>query len=137
MNVICGTGAHTIGRAHCSAFSTRLYPTVDPTLDPVYAAQLRALCPPNPNPNTRVPLDFRTPDVFDVNYFANLGVGRALMPSDQELLSDLFGTQTTALNTQNPTFFNQKFSNAMMRLSQIGIKIGLLGEIRSNCRVRG
>ncbi|CAM6106603.1 unnamed protein product [Calypogeia fissa] len=136
-DMITLSGAHTIGRAHCSAFTSRLYPTVDPTLDPAYAAQLQSLCPQNGSPNTLVPLDYRTPDVFDINYYVNLGIGRALMPTDQELLSDLYGTQTTALNVQNPTIWGQKFSNAMFRLSQLNMKLNPLGEVRSNCHVRG
>ncbi|CAM6099700.1 unnamed protein product [Calypogeia fissa] len=131
------SGAHTIGRAHCSAFSTRLYPKVDPTLDASYAAQLKSLCPQKANPNTLVPLDFKTPDIFDINYYSNLAAGKGLMPSDQLVLSDVFGTQTSALNVQNPAIWGQKFANAMQRLSQVNVKLGLQGEIRSNCHVRG
>lgn len=130
-------GAHTIGRAHCSAFSSRLYPTVDPTLDPAYAAQLQAACPPNANPNIRVPLDLSTPDAFDNNYYTNLPIGRSLMPSDAALLNDGFSTRVSEQNSQNSQFWTVKFANAMFRMSQLNMKLGLQGEIRQNCRFRG
>ncbi|KAG6540801.1 hypothetical protein Mapa_017825 [Marchantia paleacea] len=131
------SGAHTIGRAHCSAFSSRLYPTVDPTLDPAYAAQLQALCPPNANPSIRVPLDLSTPDAFDNNYYTNLPIGRSLMPSDAALLNDGFSTRVSEQNSQNSQFWTVKFANAMFRMSQLNMKLGLQGEIRQNCRIRG
>ncbi|KAG2588204.1 hypothetical protein PVAP13_5NG210181 [Panicum virgatum] len=41
-DLVALSGAHSIGVAHCSAFASRLRPTVDPSLDP---AQLNATCP--------------------------------------------------------------------------------------------
>ncbi|XVF07942.1 hypothetical protein REPUB_Repub06bG0182600 [Reevesia pubescens] len=44
-------GAHSVGRVHCVNLVHRLYPTVDPTLDPDYAEYLKGRCPtPDPDP---------------------------------------------------------------------------------------
>ncbi|KAL2635979.1 hypothetical protein R1flu_007458 [Riccia fluitans] len=130
------SGAHTIGRAHCSAFMGRLYPTVDPSLDPAYAAQLKARCLPGGNPGIVVPLDPGTPDIFDNSYYLNLGAGRGLMPSDAALLNSGFSTSISQQNGQNGQFWTVKFANAMQRMGMMNLKLGLLGEIRTNCRVR-
>jgi len=39
------SGAHTIGRAHCSSVVERLYPVQDPLMSDAMAAELRAACP--------------------------------------------------------------------------------------------
>lgn len=131
-------GAHTIGRAHCASFSNRLYGFngTDASLDPAYAKQLKQLCPPNANPNILVPLDITSPLKFDNSYFTNLVANRGLMTSDQVLHNDLLTQFTATLNSQNDQFWSLKFTNAMIRMSSIELKLGTVGEIRSNCRLR-
>ncbi|KAI5073415.1 hypothetical protein GOP47_0011428 [Adiantum capillus-veneris] len=126
------SGAHTIGRAHCSAFSNRLALN-DPTLDSAYAAELRAACP-SANSQGTVPLDPTTPFTFDNNYFTNLAANRGLLTSDQDLFNNLGSQFLSNLDSTNANLWQLKFTSAMVRLSTLNLKIGALGEIRKNCR---
>ncbi|PUZ43123.1 hypothetical protein GQ55_9G636900 [Panicum hallii var. hallii] len=73
------SGAHTIGRAHCTAFSDRLYNfsatgAADPALDPPFLAQLQHACPATGpgggvDPGLVVPMEPRTPYALDTLYY--------------------------------------------------------------------
>ncbi|MCO5555223.1 hypothetical protein L7F22_008767 [Adiantum nelumboides] len=126
------SGAHTIGRAHCSAFSNRLALN-DPTLDSAYAAELMAACP-NANSQGTVPLDPTTPFTFDNNYFTNLAANRGLLTSDQDLFNNLGSQFLSNLDSTNANLWQVKFTAAMVHMSTLNVKIGALGEIRKNCR---
>ncbi|KAL2921631.1 Peroxidase 5 [Bienertia sinuspersici] len=88
------SGSHTIGRSHCTSFSSRLYnfngtTGPDPTLDPTYAAQLQQQCPEgSTDASLVVPMDPRTPFVTDVNYYRDILANRGLFTSDQTLLTN-------------------------------------------------
>ncbi|KAI0520479.1 hypothetical protein KFK09_007955 [Dendrobium nobile] len=98
------SGAHTIGRSHCSSFSKRLYNfnttmSQDPSLDPAYAAQLKQQCPNSSvSANLTVPMDPRTPNLLDTSYYSGILANRGLFTSDQTLLSN---SSTAALVQQN------------------------------------
>ncbi|KAM4068596.1 hypothetical protein ACJW30_12G027200 [Castanea mollissima] len=70
------SGAHTIGRSHCTSFSNRLYnfngtKAQDPSLDFIYASWLKRQCPQgNTNPNLVVPMDPSSPGSTDVGYYS-------------------------------------------------------------------
>jgi peroxidase len=83
------SGAHTVGRSHCS----RLYNAsdVDPAISPAYAFLLRNICPANSNetfPNTTTAMDLMTPAVLDNQYYVGLANNLGPFRSDQALLTD-------------------------------------------------
>ncbi|KAJ7223875.1 hypothetical protein O6H91_08G073800 [Diphasiastrum complanatum] len=135
------SGAHTIGQAHCAAFTDRLYNfnsngSQDPSLDPEYAKRLKLLCPQNnTNPNTVVPLDPLTADIFDNSYFTNVVTGQALFSSDEALFTDTATIATVQSNSLNGFPWSLDFAQAMIKMSEIGVLTGQQGEIRKNCRV--
>ncbi|GMH09073.1 hypothetical protein Nepgr_010913 [Nepenthes gracilis] len=135
------SGAHTIGRSHCTSFNYRLYNFStengqDPTLDAAYATQLKQQCPQgSTNASLVVPMDPISPFVLDSGYYMNILFNRGLFSSDQALSKD----STTAIqvnqNARNPCLWRSKFASAMVKLGQVGVLTGNAGEIRANCRV--
>lgn len=135
------SGAHTIGRSHCSSFSNRIYSfnttTVqDPSLDPVYGSMLRFRCPQGAtDPNLVQPLDPPTPTIMDTAYYQGILANKGLLTSDQALITDgATGTQVIQY-AQNPILWMNNFANAMVKMGQIGVSTANAGEIRINCRV--
>ncbi|CAL0319583.1 unnamed protein product [Lupinus luteus] len=135
------SGAHTIGRSHCSAFSNRLYnfsatSRQDPSLDPSYASFLKRQCPQgNTNQNLVVPMDPSSPGTIDAGYYNDILANRALFTSDQTLLTN---TETASLvneNARDPYQWASKLADAMVKMGQIGALTGNAGEVRTNCRV--
>ncbi|XP_019152259.1 PREDICTED: peroxidase 5-like [Ipomoea nil] len=135
------SGAHTIGRAHCSSFSNRLYnfnltTEQDPTLDPLYAALLKLKCPKGDNnPNRVAAMDPWSPAKTDVSYYSNLLANRGLFTSDQALLTSPFTAFLVTQNAQNDFLWKMKFAAAMVKMGKIDVLTGFAGEVRSNCRV--
>ena len=136
-------GGHTIGDAHCSAFSARLYNysgtgKPDPTLSTEYLAQLQSICPrTNPDPNTLTDFDLTTPDTFDNKYYTNLINNEGLLQSDQELYSTDGATDAIALvktYSANNKAFLAAFARSMINMGNISPLTGNEGEIRLNCR---
>ncbi|KAL2614102.1 hypothetical protein R1flu_025794 [Riccia fluitans] len=126
------SGAHTVGKAQCAAFSQRLYPTVDPTLDPNYAAQLKIQCPQGGSPSVLNNMDVVSPSLFDNFYYTNLLQNKGLFTSDQSLATS---AATQALVTKyalNPVLFNLNFIGAFNAMAEVGVKTA--GQVRTNCR---
>lgn len=133
------SGAHTIGRSHCSSFSNRLYnfnSTVsqDPSLDPAYAEQLKKQCPRNSSASQTVLMDPRTPNQLDTNYYSDILVKRGLFTSDMALLSSPDTAAIVRSNAKNWLLFQKNFVAAMIKMGKIKVLTGNQGEIRSNCR---
>jgi peroxidase len=126
-----GTGAHTIGVAHCSAFANRLSPTVDSTLNPIFAALLETECPSGSTET--VNLAVTTPTKFDKFYYLNLRANKGLLTSDQELQSDPSTSGFVNANSFFPTFA-ANFRNAIIAMGNINVLTGTAGNIRLNCR---
>ncbi|KAJ6866212.1 hypothetical protein NC652_037690 [Populus alba x Populus x berolinensis] len=138
------SGAHTIGVAHCSSFSNRLYNftgalgTQDPALDSEYAANLKARKCRSLNDNTTIaemdPGSFRT---FDLSYYRLLLKRRGLFQSDSALT-----TNSTTLSLVNRLLrgslenFFAEFAKSMEKMGRINVKTGTVGEIRKQCAVR-
>ncbi|KAH6785608.1 hypothetical protein C2S51_038063 [Perilla frutescens var. frutescens] len=135
------SGAHTIGIAHCTSFTNRLYNFTgvgdqDPALDSEYAANLKANKCKFINSTTKVEMDpgsFRT---FDLSYYRLVLKRRGLFQSDAALLTD---SRTKSFITQildgSLTNFYQEFATSMEKMGRIGVKTGSAGEIRNHCAV--
>ena len=99
LDMVALSGAQTVGFAHCTRFTGRLYRhgavgdgdgahAVDPSYDPAYARQLMTACPPDVGETIAVDMDPVTPTAFDNAYYGNLARGMGLFTSDQALYSD-------------------------------------------------
>lgn len=133
------SGAHSIGVSHCSSFSNRLYSfnethPQDPSLDPKFARDLKAKCPPS-SPNNVVQLDGLTPNRLDNKYYTNLMNHRGLFESDQTLLSSHSTSGLVRNNARLGPAWAKKFAAAMVKMGSIDILTGKQGEIRNKCRV--
>lgn len=134
-------GAHTIGRSHCNSFADRLYnfngtKEQDPSLNPLYAVELKKKCPKgNNNSNLVVPMNPASPSVNDVSYYVDILCNRGLFTSDQTLLTDPAISYRVKQYASHPWLWENKFAVAMVKMGQIGVLTGQAGEIRANCRV--
>lgn len=138
------TGGHTIGRARCLAFRSRLLsfsPTgsADPSLDSTMASELRSLCLQDDDGSTAVALDRSSVNAFDNHYFSNLLNQRGLLSSDQGLFSSDEGVAATKdlveAYSKDAGLFLKDFANSMIKMGNISPLTGSAGEIRKNCRV--
>ncbi|KAJ9174357.1 hypothetical protein P3X46_017387 [Hevea brasiliensis] len=135
------SGAHTIGRSHCTSFSNRLYNfngtnSQDPSLDATYAARLKQQCPQgSTDPSLVVPMNPSSPSTTDVGYYIDIQANRGLFTSDQTLLTNPATASQVNLNARNPILWGRKFVAAMVKMGQLDVLTGTSGEIRTNCRV--
>ncbi|RLM84520.1 peroxidase 73-like [Panicum miliaceum] len=137
LDMVALSGAHTVGFAHCTRFTGRLYRdgarTVDPSYDPAYARQLMEACPPDVGATIAVDMDPVTPTAFDNAYYGNLARGMGLFTSDQALYSDGASRPAVRDFAENQTRFFEAFKDAMVKLGRVGVKTGRHGEIRRDC----
>uniref|UniRef100_A0A1D1ZJI3 Peroxidase n=1 Tax=Anthurium amnicola TaxID=1678845 RepID=A0A1D1ZJI3_9ARAE len=130
-------GAHSVGRVHCVNLVGRLYPTVDPTLDPDYAAYLKGRCPtPNPDPSAVAygRNDRDTPMTIDNMYYKHLLQNKGLLHVDQQLASHPSTAPFVEKMAADNGYFYQQFANALMLLSENNPLTAEQGEVRKNCR---
>ncbi|KAF7842604.1 cationic peroxidase 2-like [Senna tora] len=130
-------GGHTIGTTSCGLISNRLYNFTadggpDPSINSSFLPQLQALCPQNSGGSTRVALDFGSQTRFDPSYFDNVRKGQGVLQSDQVLWSDA-STKPFVQRYLGRMAFNVDFGKSMVKMSNIGVKIGVDGEIRTKC----
>ncbi|KAF3950486.1 hypothetical protein CMV_023767 [Castanea mollissima] len=135
------SGAHSIGRSHCSSFSERLYNfnktnLPDRSMDPIFARDLKTKCPKNANNgiDPTVPLDVLTPYRLDNKYYKNLKNHHGLLSSDQSLLSSTSTVEIVRNNARHGQAWAYKFGAAMIKMGYIDVLTGSQGEIRKNCR---
>lgn len=141
-DLVALVGGHTIGTSACQFFSYRMYNytkvgngVVDPSINPAFLPQLRALCPQNGDGTKRIAMDTGSPNKFDTSYFANLRSGRGILESDQMLWTDA-STKTFVQRFLGAGLnFNLEFGKSMVKMSNIGVKTGNAGEIRKVCSV--
>ncbi|KAL0545005.1 hypothetical protein IC582_020139 [Cucumis melo] len=130
-------GAHSMGRVHCVNLVNRLYPTVDPTLDPNHALYLKKRCP-NPNPDPKAVQyarnDLESPLVVDNNYYRNVLDHKALLLVDQKLGSSPITLPYVQQMASNNTYFLAQFARALLLLSENNPLTDDQGEIRKDCR---
>ncbi|XP_006354312.1 peroxidase 40 isoform X2 [Solanum tuberosum] len=134
------SGAHTIGKARCATFSSRLnnnnagVSNSEMNLD--FLQSLQQLCSANNN-TTLANLDDMTPSTFDNHYYVNLLSGKGLLVSDQVLATgDDDNTREIVQNyVDDPSVFLEDFKNSMLKMGSLPPPTGTNGEIRVNCRV--
>jgi peroxidase len=135
------SGSHTIGKAGCATFRTRIFNETN--IDSTFAASLKSSCPGASGDanlssldaaNLITSLDVTTPLIFDNVYFKNLVNNKGLLHSDQQLFN---GGSTDSLVTTysaNSVAFYADFASAMMKMGNLGALTGNDGQIRTNCR---
>ncbi|XP_059643823.1 peroxidase 46 [Cornus florida] len=136
------SGAHTIGSAHCSAFSDRFkadstgnLSLIDATLDGQYAAQLTKQCPVGASASVTVNNDPDTPQLFDNQYYKDLLAHKGLFQSDSVLANDA-RTRTKVVDLANDQgIFFQSWAQSFLKLVSIEVKTGDEGQIRQSCSV--
>ncbi|CAN6209089.1 unnamed protein product [Urochloa humidicola] len=134
------SGAHTIGKAHCSTVSPRLYNlggqngASDPTLEANYTATLRRECKPGDNA-TLVDLDPTSPAVFDADYYALVAGKRGLLSTDAALLLDPTTSAYVAAqaNATSTDHFFADFAASFVAMSKLGALTHHNGDIRQVC----
>ncbi|KAG9153207.1 hypothetical protein Leryth_025178 [Lithospermum erythrorhizon] len=138
-DVVILSGAHTMGKAHCSSFSSRLNGNANinsPDINLEYLQALQQLCGSSNADTTLANLDLATPAKFDNQYYINLLSGKGLLPSDQALISgDNGARQLVESFVQDPTSFFNEFKRSMLKMGSLGPSTRGIGEIRRNCRV--
>ncbi|KAJ3672219.1 hypothetical protein LUZ60_006940 [Juncus effusus] len=135
VDLVTLSGAHSIGRSHCSSFTNRLYPTIDPTMSPQFGAFLRTKCPQNTTIDRVVPQDFVTPNSLDKQYYNNVKSLTALFFSDWSLLTSPATFNLLDQFSKVSGLFEANFGKSMVKMGNIGVKSKGQGEIRRSCRI--
>lgn len=135
VDAVALSGAHSIGIAHCSSFSERIFPNRDPTMEISFFNSLRQVCPA-PNANGIASLDIRSPFRFDNFYFIDLINRQGVFTSDQDLFEDLRTRPTVITFAASQPLFFSSFAVAMTKMGSVEVLTGAQGEIRARCNVR-
>ncbi|XP_077222696.1 peroxidase superfamily protein [Tasmannia lanceolata] len=132
------SGAHTIGKARCTTFQSRLNGAglETPGLDKDFLTSLQELCSDSiVNNTTLAELDLVTPATFDNQYYINLLSGEGLLTSDQALVVGVGGTRDLVQSyVEDPLKFFEEFKASMVKMGSLKPLTGIGGEIRRNCR---
>ena len=132
------TGAHSVGRTHCVKLVHRLYPEVDPALNPDHVEHMLYKCPdaiPDPKAVQYVRNDRGTPMVLDNNYYRNILDNKGLMLVDHQLAVDKRTKPYVKKMAKSQGYFFKEFSRAITILSENSPLTGTKGEIRKQCNV--
>ncbi|XP_022729673.1 peroxidase 46-like [Durio zibethinus] len=134
------SGAHTIGLAHCSAFSDRFQrdskgklTLIDTTLDSTYAEELMKKCPAGASTSNTVSNDPETSFAFDNQYYSNLVAHKGLFQSDSVLLEDGRTRKQVEAFANDQQIFFRSWGESFLKLTIIGVKTDAEGEIRQSC----
>ncbi|CAN1281639.1 Peroxidase 40 [Linum perenne] len=137
-DMVALSGAHTIGKARCSSFSSRIQGGGGgPELNLEFVQSLQQLCSQSEggSNNAVAHLDNGTPMTFDNQYYMNLLSGQGLLPSDQALTTQDEETRMIVeLYGQDTESFFRDFRNSMVKMGSLVGVGGNSGEIRRNCR---
>ncbi|XVE60195.1 hypothetical protein DITRI_Ditri05aG0108400 [Diplodiscus trichospermus] len=136
-------GAHTIGVTAYFFMRNRLCNFTrmggsDPAINPRFLPQLKAKCPLNGDFNVRIPLDWATQNVFDVQILRDIRDGIAVIASDARLYDDknigqIINYYISSNGSETRPSFNTDFTKAMVKMGNIGVKTDSQGEIRRVC----
>ncbi|KAL2342131.1 hypothetical protein Fmac_010071 [Flemingia macrophylla] len=138
------SGAHTIGTTACFFMTRRLYNFnpgsggSDPAINPQFLPKLKARCPVNGDINVRLSIDEGSESKFDVNILKNIREGFAVLESDARLNDDIATKSVidSYFSPFGPMFepsFEGDFVESVVKMGQIGVKTGFLGEVRRVC----
>ncbi|CAL5061400.1 unnamed protein product [Urochloa decumbens] len=134
VDMVALSGAHSIGRSHCSSFaSDRLPPSNTSDMDPVLAAQLKANCTSATGADNTVPQDYKTRDVLDNQYYMNVISHKVLLASDAALLKSNETVPLVYAAAFSPKLWQYKFGEAMVKMGAVELKTAANGEIRKVC----
>jgi peroxidase len=134
-DLVALSGGHTIGLAHCTSFTSRLYPSQDSTMNQWFAGQLKLTCPKSDTVNT-TNNDIRTPNTFDNKYYVDLLNREGLFTSDQDMYTDSRTKPIVTDFANNQDLFFQKFVYSIVKMGQLSVVTGSNGEIRANCSAK-
>ncbi|KAK4788658.1 hypothetical protein SAY86_019977 [Trapa natans] len=126
------SGSHTIGKARCTTFRSRIYN--DTNINSTYAASLQQNCPTAGGDNNLAPLDSVTENSFDNEYFKNLVNQEGLLHSDQVLYNGGSTDSQVTTYSQDSSTFLSDFADAMVKMGNLSPLTGSSGEIRTDCR---
>ncbi|CAO2189191.1 unnamed protein product [Urochloa humidicola] len=134
------SGAHSIGRSHCSSFSGRLPPPSNASdMDPGLAANLKAQCAAasaaNNGTDGTVAQDYKSPDELDNQYYQNVLDHKVLFASDAALGDAAETAGLVQLYADTPSAWELKFGEAMVKMGRVEVKTAADGEIRKTCRL--
>jgi peroxidase len=136
IDMVTLSGAHSVGRYHCSSLSRdRLAPSATSDMDTAFAAVLQANCTSTDGADKTVAEDHKTPDVLDNQYYQNVLDRKVLFTSDAALTSKDRTNYLVRLYAIFPFLWQQRFQQAMVKMSLIEVKTAATGEIRRTCRV--
>ncbi|XP_024520578.1 peroxidase 51 isoform X4 [Selaginella moellendorffii] len=139
IDLIALSGAHTIGFAHCTEFTNRIYNfngtrAGDPSMNPSFLGELRRACPPrNGNPDVVASMDAATPFQFDNSYYRSMQRGLGLLTSDQELLTNARTRSVVDAFASSQDLFYEVFAASMDKLGNVGVKNETNGVVRKEC----
>ncbi|WMV54934.1 hypothetical protein MTR67_048319 [Solanum verrucosum] len=130
-DMIALSGAHSIGQAQCFLFRDRIYNN-GTHIDAEFASTRRRQCPQEDQNGNLAPLDLVTPNQLDNNYYKSLIQRKALLQSDQVLLSGGSTDSIVTEYTNNPRTFASDFAAAMIKMGDIS-PLSQNGIIRTVC----
>ncbi|CAL5052526.1 unnamed protein product [Urochloa decumbens] len=129
------SGAHSIGRAHCTSVQDRL--GIGSDMDPRFQRWLRRRCSNDTSSDTGSPTvrqDTVTAAALDSQYYTNVLRHRVLFTSDAALLTSPKTARMVRGYAKGDGKWERKFEAAMVKMAGIDVKDGADGEIRKNCR---
>ncbi|KAM3392134.1 hypothetical protein ACQJBY_013330 [Aegilops geniculata] len=132
VDMVALSGAHTIGKAQCSNFRTRIYGG-DTNINTAFATSLKANCPQSGGNSNLANLDTTTPNSFDNAYYTNLLSQKGLLHSDQVLFNNDTTDSTVRNFASNAAAFSSAFTTAMIKMGNIAPLTGTQGQIRLSC----
>ncbi|KAL8139590.1 hypothetical protein V2J09_005613 [Rumex salicifolius] len=141
-NCLIYIGAHTVGVVHCNNFQDRLYNyhntgKPDPTMDPSLLKKLIKTCPKHLNGTQNEAFLDQTSgseDTIDTSFYKNIMAHKGVVDFDQRMAYDPRTRGLVKAMAYDPSF-SDKFGQAMVKLTKIGVLTGKKGEVRKSCRV--